>query len=92
MDDKRPYAAWTAAALLLAVPVLYVGSYLALVRPAGFWQVSKVLTNPPRLENYAFGGRIAEAFYWPLEQVDRNVRPDAWEGWSSYPDLDIPPP
>ena len=38
------------------------------------------------------GGEWAEWFYWPLEQIDRKVRPDEWkmkpwERWQLYRDL-----
>jgi hypothetical protein len=60
-----------AAVIPLLLPLLYVGSYCAMVVP--FWGLS----------NYRFGGRAAVIVYWPLEQVDRAVRPAAWqaEAW-----------
>jgi hypothetical protein len=60
------------AITLLLLPVLYVGSYLALVRPG--------LPNPRTGSNYRYGGFVASYFYWPLEQIDRGVRPDTWLG------------
>ena len=73
------------AAILLLLPVLYVGSYLALVVPPGRY-VSRTVgsaNNRPSteifFEKYRFGGEWARWFYWPLEQIDRKVRPRAWE-------------
>jgi hypothetical protein len=75
----KRHAAPIIAAILLLLPVLYVGSYLALVVPGGYampdsrrpgvynvWVYYRWL--PPR------GG----AAFWPLEQIDRKVRPRAW--------------
>jgi hypothetical protein len=58
------------AVTLLVVPVLYVGSYLALVVP-GF-------RVPGLNNNYRVGGEYAERFFSPLEQIDRKLRPAAW--------------
>jgi hypothetical protein len=69
-------------AILLLLPVLYVGSYLALVTPE-----SRIVIHRTKLpdgstevtsdiESYRVGG-VAWIF-WPLEQIDRRVRPGAW--------------
>ena len=73
------------AVVLLLLPVLYVGSYLALVEPegrpvqvnyrgagGGMWQVWKT-------SNYRCNGEWVASLFWPLEQVDRKVRPGTWE-------------
>jgi hypothetical protein len=72
-------AAPVIAAILLLMPLLYVGSYLALVRPTtvifnGGGQ-KMTFVDP----HYRFGGQIAESFFWPLEEIDRVLRPDAWK-------------
>ncbi|WP_254513203.1 hypothetical protein [Anatilimnocola floriformis] len=59
------------AIVLLLLPVLYVVSYLALVRPTAFY--SSVGGHP-----YRMGGEYAERVFWPLEQADRRVRPNSW--------------
>jgi hypothetical protein len=72
---------------LLLLPVLYVGSYLALVVPAGqfvpdqttfctYTSRTSQLGGMGRLESY----RIAKCqrFFWPLERVDQRLRPKAW--------------
>jgi hypothetical protein len=76
------------AAVLLILPVLYVGSYLALVVPSGRpYRVVLILDGPQRptpiyttgIGHYRFGVGLCQQFYWPLEQLDRKVRPRAWE-------------
>jgi len=61
------------AVLLLILPLLYVGSYLALVRPGITLTYS--VREPP---HYRWGGRAAEFVFWPLEKLDRKVRPRIW--------------
>jgi len=69
----KKHAAPIIAALLLLLPVLYVGSYLMLVTPGMFWW-----HTPVKCTHYRYGGGVAERAYWPLEQVDRRIRPDKW--------------
>ena len=67
----RKHAAPIIAATLLLLPALYVGSYLALVEPAPLLFQDQSM--------YRTGGLYADWFYWPLEQIDRQIRPDVWE-------------
>jgi len=53
------------AAILLCLPVVYVGSYFALV-------------TPRTADSYRIGGTVAARCYWPLEQLDRRYRKDEW--------------
>ena len=70
------------AIVLLLLPVLYVGSYLALVTPC-----VRIVLNPRIMEggsihvyeNYRVDGSIPPLLFWPLEQIDRKVRPGAWD-------------
>jgi hypothetical protein len=69
------------AAVLLLLPLLYVATYLALVAPRGVDTVrtaqgSYLGEGSPRA--YRVGSNSAATFYWPLEQIDRQVRPAAW--------------
>ena len=78
----KKHSAPIIAAILLILPVLYVGSYVALVVPdnahvipdkahadfEGWWVSSR----------YRVGGEWSQRFFWPLEQIDRKVRPGAW--------------
>ncbi|QDU28234.1 hypothetical protein ETAA8_33340 [Anatilimnocola aggregata] len=63
MPTTRTAAPIFAALLLLLA--IYVGSYYVMVLPVGFVQVSGVY------------GYIRWAF-WPVEQVDRRLRPECW--------------
>lgn len=77
----KRHAAPIIAAVLLLLPVLYVGSYFALVVPSGI-RVGTIKINwipQPIIDHYRIGGDIAAAVFWPLEQIDRNVRPGAWD-------------
>jgi hypothetical protein len=71
------------AIVLLVLPVLYVGSYLAMVVPGG--TVVEILAphgpaGPfiPILGSYRFANDTASKVFWPLEQIDRKLRPGAW--------------
>jgi hypothetical protein len=66
---------------LLLLPLAYVGSYLALVQPLGgqaVWTVPNLRRIEAPFGTYRMGGRYAEIFYWPLEQIDRKIRTD-WQ-------------
>ena len=60
----RSYAA-PIVALILLLPLVYVGSYLAMVVPGAAMP-------------YVGGSEAAQRFFWPLEQIDRKLRPSAW--------------
>ena len=49
--------------VLLLLPVVYVGSYLVMVEHGS--------ALPYRSE-------VERSFFWPLEQVDRKLRPLTW--------------
>jgi hypothetical protein len=71
----KKHAAPILAAILLLLPLLYVVSYLALVKlPPDFAFGSRMPDAP-----YRIGGRWAQRIFWPLEQIDRKVRPKAWD-------------
>jgi hypothetical protein len=75
------------AAVLLLLLVLYAGSYLALVIPQGFNRLPNSLNNPTNMmalinypiDHYRWGGMGAAQFFYPLERIDRTVRPQAWK-------------
>jgi hypothetical protein len=90
---KRHAAPIIAAVLLLLLPVLYVGSYFALVVPGGdMWNPDPVQRaqgiGTPTGSNYRLGGIRANQFFGPLEQIDRKVRPHAWEGYKFDDDFE----
>ncbi|WP_254508561.1 hypothetical protein [Anatilimnocola floriformis] len=55
------------AIIALALPLLYVASYFAMVTPASV-TVSSAGTHV--VNNYRFGEVRAQRFFWPLEQID----------------------
>jgi hypothetical protein len=70
------------AIVLLLLPVLYVGSYFALVVPSG---IPRRMAGPyggtyiSFNEHYRFADTEAKFLFWPLEQIDRRMRPKAWQ-------------
>ncbi|QDU27650.1 hypothetical protein ETAA8_27390 [Anatilimnocola aggregata] len=70
------------AIVLLLLPLLYVGSYLALVVPQGrmVFKATEYFPGHEYLCRYRIDSDvILPALFWPLEQIDRKVRPEAWE-------------
>src|SRR5689334_22321575 len=86
MSDKpKISAAPVIAAILLLLPILYVVSYLVLVVPAGTSQSrgvavlnGQILQQFANSEHYRWQAEKAAVLYWPLEQMDRKLRPSAW--------------
>jgi hypothetical protein len=91
--DKQPQsrAPVIVAIVLLLLPVLYVGSYFALVMPKGvriFGELPPIplvefgtwnaVQRPSYREHYRLGGKVSARIFWPLEQVDRKLRPEHW--------------
>jgi hypothetical protein len=77
----RPHSFMTPllTALLLLAPVLYLGSYFALVVPGG----QPMDFNPEhgyysRIGYYRVGGKETELLFSPLEKIDRRLRPERW--------------
>lgn len=70
------------AIVLLLLPVLYVGSYLALVLPGGRLPVADEsfggIVYGMRC-HYRVDGNWASFTFWPLEQIDRKLRPMQWD-------------
>jgi hypothetical protein len=59
------------AIVLLLLPVVYVGSYLALVKPPGPFPSDN-------RTSYRVDSRWLVTVFWPLEQIDRKMRTGAW--------------
>lgn len=69
MTSRAPLIA---ALMLLLLPVPYVGSYLALM----------TAEPDPSLAYHRVSGTYpghVQRFFWPLELIDRKLRPRAWE-------------
>ena len=66
--------------VLLLLPVLYVVSYFALVVPEGHMVIGRVTSQGAYAsrEHYRFGAHRIKSVFWPLEQIDRRVRPLTW--------------
>jgi hypothetical protein len=77
MNTRHNSAPLIVAIVLLLLPVVYAGSYVALVTP------QRVVMNPglcgPVAEYHDYRFSNFEKIFWPLEQIDRKVRPGAWE-------------
>ncbi|WP_254508213.1 hypothetical protein [Anatilimnocola floriformis] len=68
------------AIVLLLLPVLYVGSYFALVVPGGVPVAGSIGGGAITfIEHYRGQSGFCSRIFWPLEQIDRRVRPVAWE-------------
>src|SRR5690348_7177969 len=83
----KKHAAPIFAALLLLLPLVYLGTYLALVVPSGM-TIQRVIvhreirTTEVSFETYRFGVEpFAERIFWPLEWIDRKVRTRAWNNF-----------
>jgi hypothetical protein len=76
MPSSRNAAPLVAAAILL-IPVLYIGSYFALVNPNGHF----ASRGPGTLyfTHYHVSGEAPKLVFWPLEQIDRRLRPQIWK-------------
>lgn len=73
----KKHATSILAAILLLLPMLYAGSYLALVWPDG--ERVNMADSRSDFPTYRYGTEAwAGLFYWPLEQLDRRVRSGAW--------------
>lgn len=80
MTNRAPL---NTAIVLLSLPVPYVGSYFALVMPAEEWprgRYNEFVHRPI----YRVGGDWAKFTYWPLEKIDRKVRPKAWTAGRNF--------
>ena len=81
------------AIVLLLLPVLYVGSYFVLVRPGGVpagaivHQGVQVQMFSPD-EHYVLLNAQSRILFWPLEQIDRKLRPGAWGPVWTLPNFD----
>ena len=70
------------AIVLLLLPVLYVGSYLALVVPKpSATVVGGGVVRIHVVARYRIDWHLVDATFFPLEQIDRKVRPRTWEPW-----------
>lgn len=80
MIEPRSWSAPIVAALLLLLPAVYAGSYYCVVDTdrggpswcnLGPWSQTDL--------RYRVAPEVCGRLYWPIEQVDRKLRPEAWE-------------
>lgn len=72
-DSRAPLIV---AIVLLLLPIVYVGSYLALVQPYGrLTSAGNRVNRHYRVDSWL----TFPILFWPLEQVDRKVRPEIWD-------------
>lgn len=85
----KKHAAPIITAILLLLPVLYVGSYLALVTPGVYGCRSENAYHEVIYAPYRWQGWRCSQVLWPLEMIDRKLRPGAWEpaGFPTINDL-----
>jgi hypothetical protein len=60
------------AVALLSLPIIYAGSYAALVDRSARLEMQDDGVCRPR--HFRYGGRVAETFYWPAREVDNHLR------------------
>jgi hypothetical protein len=87
MEHKRSTAAPIAIAVLLLLPVLYVGSYLALLDPQESPDHSGL--GVMRIRRYGIlDGNLIDNFYRPANWVDEKIRPSYWNHESTLEGAD----
>ena len=65
-------------ATLAAIPLLYVGAYLALVRAVPVTMMEG--DGPwPKVPSYRFGGEMANGLFTPVQAADARIRPRYWK-------------
>jgi hypothetical protein len=80
METSRSFVPVAAVSIFLILLAFgYVGSYVVLVNPdpdpvAFSLGMMHSLDSP----DYVLGGEWARRFFWPLEQLDRRLRPEVW--------------
>jgi hypothetical protein len=80
METSRSFVPVAAVSILLMLLAFgYVGTYVVLVHPDPD-PFAFSLGSPNTLDspNYLLGGDWAQRIYWPLEQLDRRLRPEVW--------------
>jgi len=86
MAGMKNFAPLIVAIVLLLLPLLYVGSYLAMVFPNPYAVRREFMGISPsetvisfERRNYRSCETACSCIFWPLEQIDRKVRPMLWK-------------
>jgi hypothetical protein len=72
------------AVVLLLLPVLYVGSYLALVTPGVYGPSYQTADGYRAFAPYRCHPRFCPQIFWPLELIDRQLRRGSWDASYGY--------
>lgn len=78
--DRSRSAAVLITIMLLSLPLVYVAAYCALVVPSGV-PIGEFWCNSNRgiiYSSYRVGNEWPSRVFWPLEQLDRQLRPQSW--------------
>jgi hypothetical protein len=84
-DRRGTYLIAFVLATLVGLPLLYVGSYFALVRRDSSSVISFAMPDGSMgylvvpAPKYAIGGELAETVFGPLHFLDRKLRPGRWD-------------
>jgi hypothetical protein len=73
MEEKRTSGAWIMVAVLLLLPVLYVGSYMLML------EGPRAVGGPHYWPQYRLDSGYIRDFYSPINKLDRHVRPKYWK-------------
>jgi hypothetical protein len=65
-------------AIFAALPLLYIGAYLALMDGESLRSISFATVSHDRYTHYRFGGDFAEWVFAPANHLDRFLRPKYW--------------
>jgi hypothetical protein len=86
--EKRTHYSRLVIAVALLLSFMYVITYLALVVPEGilhprFREQSSININQfsevsASMHYYRLGGNQPRKLFWPLECLDRKIRPGSW--------------
>jgi hypothetical protein len=84
MEEKRSHAPAMIAAILLLLPLLYVGSYALLLRPVELDLASSSFNKSMilRQEHYAVDESyqsVLRGVFYPLHQADTAIRREYWK-------------
>jgi hypothetical protein len=87
MEEKRPHPVLLTIVLLLVIPLIYAGSYLALLSPdvllltkLGEDQHGDLIIILYTAPIYRIESSFVETIFKPANWVDKRLRPQRWQG------------
>lgn len=78
MERRRSFTPVLILVGMVAIPLLYVASYLLLVVPEGRYGTPDREGWRTFIGHYHYAPTVLPKFYRPLELIDQRLRPDAW--------------